>query len=74
MKMVDNARAVLKHAWTVRVAILGAICNFLSVYLSVATAIKPSLWLAALAGICCAAVPFLRVVKQKKVSGDGCES
>jgi hypothetical protein len=68
-KLVGNWRTVLKHAWSVRASAAAAVFAFGSTYLPVVLAIKPNLWLGALAGMCAVGALFARVVEQKKVSG-----
>lgn len=66
MKLVNNWRAVLRHAWSVRLALLAAFLNGLSVTVYIVTGSLPAppLWLAVLNGALTFAVPLVRIVDQ----------
>lgn len=72
MRLVDNWRAVLKHAWSVRLAIFIALLNGAAVVVALWTGTLPvpPLWLIAVNGMLATAVPLLRLIPQPKVSGD----
>lgn len=71
MKLVSNWRAVLRHAWTVRIAILIALLNGVYVTVAIITESLPvaPLWLALLNGVLAAAVPIARLIPQRPISG-----
>lgn len=66
MKLVSNWRAVLRNAWSVRLALLAAFLNGLSVTVYFATDALPvtPLWLAAVNGVLTFAVPLVRILDQ----------
>ena len=66
MKLVSNWRAVLRYAWSVRLALLAALLNGLSVTVYMVTDALPvtPFWLAALNGVLTFAVPLVRIVDQ----------
>ncbi|TGP22284.1 MULTISPECIES: hypothetical protein [unclassified Mesorhizobium] len=72
MRLVDNWRAVLKHAWTVRIAIFAALLNGIAVTVAIITGAMPfpPIWLAIVNGVLTAAVPIVRLIPQKPISGD----
>lgn len=72
MRLVDNWRAVLKHAWTVRIAIFAALLNGAYATVVVITQSLPvaPLWLALVNGALATALPLVRLIPQKKISGD----
>lgn len=72
MRLVDNWWVILKRSWAVWVGYIGALLNGVSVavYLFTYTLPVPSIWLIALNGLLAFAVPLLRVVQQKSISGD----
>ncbi|AZO29441.1 hypothetical protein [Mesorhizobium sp. M1B.F.Ca.ET.045.04.1.1] len=76
MRLIDDWWAVLKHAWTIRLAILIALLNGVSavVYFITASLPVPPIWLIILNGALTTAIPLLRLIPQKKLrrnnSGD----
>jgi hypothetical protein len=71
MRIIDNWWLVLTRGWTAWVGYIGALVNGASVavYLFTATLPVPSIWLIVLNGLLAFAVPLLRVIQQKSVSG-----
>lgn len=71
MKLVSNWRAVLRHAWTVRIGIGIAVLNGAYVTVAIITDGLPvaPLWLALLNGGLAAAVPLARLIPQATISG-----
>jgi hypothetical protein len=66
MRLVTNWRAVLRHAWTVRLALLAAFLNGVEVTLAIVTGAMPvpPLWLAVLNGAIAVAAPVVRIIDQ----------
>lgn len=73
MKLVPNWRAVLRHAWSVRLALLAAVLSGLEValpYLAPYLPIPDRLF-AVLAGLTAGSALFARFLAQKGVSDAG---
>jgi len=70
--LVTNWRVVLRHAWTVRIAIGIALLNGAYVTIAILTdrMPMPPIWLAFVNGILATAVPLARLIPQKKISGE----
>ncbi|WP_192246028.1 DUF7940 domain-containing protein [Mesorhizobium silamurunense] len=68
-RLIDDWWAVLKHAWTVRLAIFIALINGFAavVYFITASLPVPPIWLILLNGALTTAVPLLRLIPQKKI-------
>jgi hypothetical protein len=66
MRFVTNWRAVLRHAWSVRLALLAALLNAAAVTLAIVTGAlpMPPLWLALLNGVVAFAAPVVRIIDQ----------
>jgi hypothetical protein len=66
MRLVANWQAVLRYAWTVRLALLAAVLNGLAITLSIITGSLPvaPLWLAVLNGALAVAAPVVRIIDQ----------
>lgn len=75
MRLVTNWRAVLRYAWTVRLALLAAILNGLAITVSIVTGalLVPPLWLAALNGALAVALSVVRIIEQAKLKDAGDE-
>lgn len=75
MRLVTNWRAVLRYAWTVRIALLAAILNGLAVTVSIITGalLMPPLWLAVLNGLLAVALSVVRIVEQARLKDAGDE-
>jgi len=73
MKLVSNWRAVLKHAWSVRLLLLAGILSGLEVALPLLDGILPvpPTVFASLSGLCVCMAFIARLVAQQKVSGNG---
>ena len=73
MRLIDNWAAVLKHAWTVRIALFIALLNGVYVTVAIITDGLPvaPLWLAFVNGILATAVPLARLIPQEPISGKG---
>ncbi|MGO4560959.1 DUF7940 domain-containing protein [Rhizobiales bacterium 3FA27D7] len=71
-RLVTNWRAVLRYAWTVRLALLAAILNGAAVTVSIITGSLPvaPMWLAALNGVLAVAVPVVRIIDQSNLKDD----
>ncbi|MER8967729.1 hypothetical protein NKI25_18740 [Mesorhizobium sp. M0808] len=72
MRLVDNWRAVLKHAWSVRLLFVAAILSGLEVALPLLNGLLPipPLIFAALSGVCVCGAFIARFVVQEKISGE----
>lgn len=72
MRIVDNWRAVLKHAWSVRLLFVAALLSGLEVALPLLNGLLPipPLIFAALSGLCVCGAFIARFVVQKKISGE----
>lgn len=68
MNLIDNWEAVLRHAWSYKLAILAALLSGADVGMQALTAVVPSPWLSGAAGLVAAAAAFSRFVYQPKVS------
>ena len=70
MRLVANWRAVLKHAWSVRLLLLAGILSGLEVALPLLDGILPvpPTTFAALSGLCVCMAFIARLVAQEKVS------
>ncbi|HEV2502318.1 MAG TPA: hypothetical protein VGV39_04550 [Mesorhizobium sp.] len=75
MRLVTNWRAVLRYAWTVRLALLAAILNGLAITVSIITGALPvpPLWLAALNGLLAVALSVVRIIEQANLKDTGDE-
>ncbi|RWO23381.1 hypothetical protein [Mesorhizobium sp.] len=71
MRVVDNWRAVLKHAWSVRLLFVAAVLSGLEVALPLLHGLLPisPLVFAGLSGICVCGAFIARFVVQEKLSG-----
>ena len=74
MRPLGNWRAVLRHAWSVRLAVLAALLSAIEVALPVFTSDPPIErgTFAALSGLVTLAAALARFVAQKPLSG-GCD-
>ena len=74
-RLVTNWRAVLRYAWTVRIALLAAILNGLAITVSIITGamLVPPLWLASLNGLLAVALSIVRIIEQAKLKDDADE-
>lgn len=72
MKLIENWRAVLKHAWSVRLLALAGVLSGLEVALPLLNGVLPipPLTFAGLSGFCVCAAFIARFVVQEKLSGD----
>lgn len=75
MKLISNWRAVLKHAWSVRLLLLAGILSGLEVALPLLDGILPvpPTTFAVLSGLCVCMAFIARLVAQDRVSGDSHE-
>jgi hypothetical protein len=75
MRLIDNWRSVLKHAWSVRLGILAGLFQGLDIImqLTVGQMGEVSVWLRALAGLSAMAAFVSRFVAQPKTIGGGDE-
>ncbi|WP_156465077.1 hypothetical protein [Mesorhizobium sp. Root552] len=73
--LVRNWRAVLRYAWTVRLAIVIALLNALAITVSIITGalVMPPIWLAVLNGVLGFAVAMARLVDQALGGRDDAE-
>lgn len=73
MKLISNWRAVLKHAWSVRLLLLAGILSGLEVALPLLDGILPvpPTTFAVLSGLCVCMAFIARLVAQDRVSGGG---
>ncbi len=71
MKLVSNWRAVLKHAWSVRLLLLAGVLSGLEVALPLLDGILPvpPTTFAVLSGLCVCMAFVARLVAQESVSG-----
>lgn len=72
MKLIDNWRAVLKHAWSVRLLLIAGVLSGLEVALPLLNGVLPipPLTFATLSGLCVFGAFIARFVVQEKLSGD----
>lgn len=66
MRLISNWKAILRHAWSVRLALLAALLNGAAVTVFVVTGAMPAppLWLALVNGLLAFAVPVVRILDQ----------
>ena len=69
MELVDNAKTVLMKAWSVRLALLGALFSAAEVALPFFTPFVPPKTMAVLALISSCGAAVARVVSQPKMNG-----
>ena len=71
MRVIDNWRAVLKHAWSVRLLLIAAVLSGLEVALPLLDGVLPipPLAFAALSGVSVCGAFIARFVVQEKLSG-----
>ncbi|MBZ9922269.1 hypothetical protein LB579_31835 [Mesorhizobium sp. BR1-1-7] len=71
MRLIDDWKAVLRHAWSVRLLFIAAVLSGLEVALPLLNGLLPvpPLVFAALSGLCVCAAFVARFVVQKKLSG-----
>lgn len=74
-RLVTNWRAVLRYAWTVRLALLAALLNGVVVTVSIITGALavPPVWLAALNGLLTVALAIVRIIDQSNLKDDANE-
>lgn len=72
MRIVKNWRAVLQHAWSVRLLLVAAMLSGLEVALPLLNGVLPipPLIFAALSGVCVCGAFIARFVAQEKISGE----
>lgn len=72
MKLVSNWRAVLRHAWSVRLMVLGAVLCGAEMALPLLNGVLPipPRTFAALSFVATAGAFIARIVAQQRVSGD----
>lgn len=72
MRLIEDWWTVLKHAWTVRIAIFGAFLNGIAVTVAIITGAMPfpPIWLAIVNGVLATAVPIVRLIPQKRLRRD----
>lgn len=72
MRIVANWRAVLKHAWSVRLLLIAAVLSGAEVALPLLDGLLPipPIVFAAISGLCVAGAFVARFVVQEKVSGE----
>lgn len=71
LKIVDNWRAVLKHAWSVRLLLVAAVLSGMEVALPLLNGLLPvpPLVFAAFSGLCVCGAFIARFIVQEKLSG-----
>ena len=67
MKAIANWDAVLRHAWSYKLAILASLLSGVDVGMQLFASIRPSVWLSIAAGLASVAAAGSRFVAQEKL-------